>query len=108
MATAEINGAAIVDFPSFHRECQQALGFPDSYTGTMDAWVDCLSYLRDEDGMTRFRLKPSELLDLVIVNAEAMRAQVPDILEEVTYCIAGINERYEDYGEKPALRLVLR
>ena len=108
MATAEINGAAIVDFPSFHRECQQALGFPDSYSGTMDAWVDCLSYLRDEDGMTRFRLKPNEVLDLVIVGAEAMRAQVPDILEEITYCVAGINERYEDYGEKPALRLVLR
>ncbi|MBA5607208.1 barstar family protein [Duganella sp. FT3S] len=108
MATAEINGAAIVDFPTFHQACQQALGFPDSYTGTMDAWVDCLSYLRDEDGMTRFRLKPNELLDIVIVDAEAMRTQVPDILEEVTYCVAGINERYEDYGEKPALRLVLR
>lgn len=108
MATAEINGAAIVDFTTFHQACQQALGFPDSYTHTMDGWVDCLSYLRDEDGMTRFRLKPNELLDIVIVDAEAMRARVPDILEEVTYCVAGINERYEDYGEKPALRLVLR
>ncbi|MBA5689611.1 barstar family protein [Rugamonas apoptosis] len=108
MATAEINGAAIVDFTTFHQACRQALGFPDSYTHTMDGWVDCLSYLRDEDGMTRFRLKPNELLDIVIVDAEAMRAKVPDILEEVTYCVAGINERYEDYGEKPALRLVLR
>ncbi|HEU4844970.1 MAG TPA: barstar family protein [Burkholderiaceae bacterium] len=108
MATAEINGAAIVDFTSFHRECQAALGFPDSYTHTMDGWVDCLSYLRDEDGMTRFRLKPNEVLELVIKDAAAMGAQVPDIMEEITYCVAGINERYEDYGEKPALRLSLR
>ncbi len=108
MATAEINGAAIVDFTSFHRECQAALGFPDSYSHTMDGWVDCLSYLRDEDGMTRFRLKPNEVLELVIKDAATMGAQVPDIMEEITYCVAGINERYEDYGEKPALKLVLR
>jgi hypothetical protein len=36
-----------------------------------------------------------------------MQGQAPDILEEMTFCIAGINERYEDYGEKPALALVL-
>ena len=108
MATAELNGAAIVDFPTFHAECRTAFGFPDSYSATMDAWVDCLSYLRDADGMTRFRLKPAELLEIVIKDAEAMRQQVPDILEEVTYCVAGINERYEDYGERPALKLILR
>ena len=108
MATAELNGAAITDFPSFHAACKAAMGFPDSYSATMDAWVDCLSYLRDEDGMTRFRLKPNEVLEIVIKDAAAMRAAVPDILEEVTYCVAGLNERYEDYGEKPALKLTLR
>jgi hypothetical protein len=74
----------------------------------MDAWVDCLSYLRDEDGMTKFRLGPNEVLDIVVKDSAAMHARVPELLEEMTYCIAGINERYEDYGEKPALRLTLR
>ena len=108
MATAQLNGAAIKDFTTFHAECRAAFGFPDTYGDTMDAWVDCLSYLRDDDGMTKFRLKPNEVLEIVIVDAAAMRAAVPDILEEVTYCIGGINERYEDYGEKPALKLTLR
>ncbi|MES2259904.1 MAG: barstar family protein [Pseudomonadota bacterium] len=108
MATAELNGAAITDFSSFHAECRAAFGFPDTYGDTMDAWVDCLSYLRDEDGMTKFRLKPNEVLDIVIKDTVAMQKQVPDILEELTFCVAGINERYEDYGEKPALKLVLR
>ena len=108
MASAELNGAAIVDFPTFHAQCRAALGFPDSYSDTMDAWVDCLSYLRDADGMTRFRLKSSELLEIVVKDSEQMRKQVPDILEEMTFCIAGINERYEDYGERPALKLILR
>lgn len=108
MATAELNGAAITDFASFHAACKVALGFPDSYSNTMDAWVDCLSYLRDEDSMSKFRLKPNEVLEIVIKDGAAMQAAVPDILEEVTYCVAGINERYEDYGEKPALKLTLR
>ncbi|WP_374362056.1 barstar family protein [Pseudoduganella danionis] len=108
MATAELNGAAITDFASFHAACKAALGFPETYSNTMDAWVDCLSYLRDDDSMSKFRLKPNEVLEIVIKDGAAMQAAVPDILEEVTYCVAGINERYEDYGEKPALKLTLR
>jgi RNAse (barnase) inhibitor barstar len=108
MASAELNGASILGWDTFHSECQQAFGFPDTYGKTMDAWVDCLSYLRDEDGMTKFRLKPNEVLEIVVKDAAAMRERVPDLLEEMTFCVAGINERYEDYGEKPALALVLR
>ena len=108
MASAELNGASILGWDTFHSECRQAFGFPDFYASTMDAWVDCLSYLRDEDGMTRFRLAPDEVLQIVVKDAAQMRERVPELLEEMTFCIAGINERYEDYGEKPALALVLK
>lgn len=108
MATAELNGAAIKDTGSFHAACKAAMGFPDTYGNSMDAWVDCLSYLRDEDSMSRFRLKPNEVLEIVIKDAAAMQAAVPELLEEISYCVAGLNERYEDYGEKPALKLTLR
>jgi len=108
MASAELNGASILGWDTFHTESRQAFGFPAFYANTIDAWVDCLSYLRDEDGMTRFRLKPDEVLEIVVKDAAAMRERVPDLLDEMTFCIAGINERYEDYGEKPALLLVLK
>ncbi|HEY1043088.1 MAG TPA: barstar family protein [Telluria sp.] len=108
MAQAELNGEAIVDWDSFHAESRRAFGFPDEYTNTMDAWVDCLSYLRDADGMSRFRLAENEVLTIVINGSAAMRVTVPEILEEMSFCIGGINERYEDYGEPPALRLELR
>jgi hypothetical protein len=108
MASAELNGGSILGWDTFHSESKQAFGFPDYYGHTMDAWVDCLSYLRDEDGMTKFRLKPNEVLEIVVKDSAAMRERVPDLLEEMTFCIAGINERYEDYGEKPALALVLK
>jgi hypothetical protein len=108
MASVELDGAAIDSWERFHAACKQAFGFPDYYANTIDAWVDCLSYLRDADGMTKFRLKPSEMLEIVVKDSTLMRAKVPDLLDEVTFCVAGINERYEDYGEKPALALVLR
>jgi hypothetical protein len=105
MATATLNGAAIASADAFHAESRAAFGFPASYSNSIDAWVDCLSYLRDEENMTRFRLKPNEVLEVVITDAAKMPA---DLLEEITYCVGGINERYEDYGEKPALKLTLR
>ncbi len=108
MATAELDGAVIDGWESFHAESRKAFGFPDSYSNTIDGWVDCLSYLRDADGMSKFHLKPNEKLEIVIKDSSLMRAKAPDLLEEVTFCVAGINERYEDYGEKPALALVLR
>lgn len=108
MASVELNGAAIAGWDDFHAQCKTAFGFPEYYANTVDAWVDCLSYLRDPDGMTRFRLGPNEELSIVVKDAGALRARAPDLLEEITFCVAGINERYEDYGEKPALKLVLQ
>jgi len=108
MASVQLNGAAIADEAAFHAESRRAFGFPASYAGTIDAWIDCLSYLRDDENMTQFRLKPNEVLEIVITDGPALQQRLPDLLEEIAFCIGGINERYEDYGEKPALKLVLR
>lgn len=105
MATATLNGAAIASADDFHSQSREAFGFPQFYSNSIDAWVDCLSYLRDEENMTKFRLKDNEVLEIVITDSAKMPA---DLLEEITYCVGGINERYEDYGERPALKLTLR
>ena len=108
MAVAELNGAAIADETSFHQQSREAFGFPATYADSIDAWVDCMSYLRDDENMTKFRLKPNEVLEIVILEADKLKAAAPDLLEELAFCVGGINERYEDYGEKPALELVLK
>lgn len=108
MAVAELNGAAILDEAAFHQQSRAAFGFPADYADSIDAWVDCMSYLRDDENMTKFRLKADEVLEIVILDADKLKAQAPELLEELSFCIGGINERYEDYGEKPALELVLR
>lgn len=107
MTVVRLNGEAMTDWDAFHRTCKAEFGFPDFYGCNMDAWVDCLSYLRDEEGMTKFRLKPNEKLQITITNAEILRTKAPDILAELAFCIEAINERYADYGETPALELKL-
>lgn len=108
MAKVTLQGDTITDWTSFHQASRQAFGFPDFYGNNMDAWIDCLSYLRDEDGMTAFRLQPTEILQIEVLHAEQLRKNAPDILAEMTFCVAVVNERYEDYGEAPALELLLR
>lgn len=107
MAKTQIDGKNIRDWDSFHDECQRAFGFPEFYGRNLDAWVDCLSYLRDADGMTRFKLDSNEKLEITILHAAQMREEVPDIFDEISFCVGGINERYQDYGEEPALALIL-
>ena len=110
MHTSIITIAAdqITDWNSFHSVFQAALGFPDFHGRNMNAWVDCLSYLRDDDGMSKFRLTENEVLQIELLHAEQLRQTAPEILEELEFCVAAINERYDDYGEKPALSLLLR
>ena len=108
MAKVQLDGSTITDWTGFHTACKQAFGFPDFYGNNMDAWVDCLSYLRDDDGMTRFKLDADEILEIELLHADSLRQRAPDIFDELTFCIDGINERYADYGEKPALKIVLR
>ena len=108
MAIVRLNGASITDWPALHSACRNAFGFPEFYGCNMDAWIDCLSYLRDDDGMSRFRLKPDETLRIEVSDAGLMRQSAPEILDELEFCVGVINDRYADYGENPALELVLR
>lgn len=108
MPTVRLDGSTLIDWDAFHTASHAAFGFPDFYGRNMSAWIDCLSYLRDEDGMSKFRLKPDEMLTIEVLNSATLRQQVPEIIEELTFCVSAINERYDDYGEKPALLLQLR
>ena len=107
MATVHLNGEQLTTWEEFHAQCQGAFGFPDFYGRNLDAFIDCLSYLRDDDGMSKFRLKPNEKLRIEVKQSEVLRQKAPDILAELAFCIDALNERYADYGELPALELAL-
>jgi RNAse (barnase) inhibitor barstar len=108
MANVQLDGVAIRDWLSFHRECQTKFGFPEFYGRNMDAWIDCLSTLRNDDGMSAFTLAPDETLQIEITNSSVLRNQAAQIFDALPDCVDAVNERYIENGEKPAVELVFR
>ena len=107
MATARLNTETITDWRSFHEACRDAFGFPDFYGMNMNAWIDCLSYLHEGDGMSRFHLAEGEMLHVEIPAAGAFNAHLSEIFDALVECSAAVNRRYVESGEPPALSLVL-
>ncbi len=108
MARVRLNTAVITGWESFHSECQRALGFPALYGRNMDAWIDCLTYLRDgpEANLSGVRLAAGELLELELPDAEALRERLPEVVEALYDCAAFVNRRYVEIGKPVALALV--
>ncbi len=96
------------DWSSFHKESQEKFGFPDFYGRNLDAWVDCLSGVRDDDGMSSIALTSDEVLQIELVNSDMLRKKAPHILNALQECVEAVNERYAEDGESPPLQLELR
>lgn len=103
-----LDGREIGNWPAFHDACRAAFGFPDFYGRNMDAWIDCLSGLRDDDGMSAFVLGADEVLEVEVQHADALRRRAPAILDGLEDCTAEVNERCAENGEKPVISLLLR
>ena len=106
MATARLHTEAITDWQSFHEACREAFGFPDFYGMSMNAWIDCLAYLDESDGMSRFHLAEGEMLHVELSAAASFNARVPEIFDALVECSAAVNRRYAESGKPPALSLV--
>ncbi|RZI41424.1 barnase inhibitor [Herbaspirillum sp. HC18] len=107
MPVVALDAHSINNWNTFHAECQVAFGFPDVYGRNMDAWIDCMCGLRDDDGMTRFVLEPNEVLEIVVLHSDALRRRAPDILEALRASTEEVNERCAENGQKSVLKLVL-
>jgi hypothetical protein len=72
----------------------------------MNAWIDCLTYVREGDGMSRYVLGPDEPLVIEVSETEDLNGRLPEVVEALVACSAAVNRRQIDVGEKPALHLV--
>jgi RNAse (barnase) inhibitor barstar len=106
MAVAKIDASKILDWPTFHSQCAVAFGFPDFYGQNMNAWVDCLSYLTEGDGMSRFVLTEGELLFIHIEHFKEFSTRLQGISSALLECTASTNQRYIESGDIPRLVLV--
>ncbi|MEP6609167.1 MAG: barstar family protein [Burkholderiaceae bacterium] len=107
MASVTLDTTAIHDFESFHRECKRSFGFPGFYGRNMNAWIDCLSYLPDGDGLSSFELLAGEQLFIRVPNFEAFSRRVPEVSTGLLECVAFVNRRYIEANDVPRLVIVL-
>jgi len=108
MAKARLDGSEIRDWNSFHDASARELGFPSFYGCNLDAWMDCLTYLDEGDGMSRFTLAPGEVLELEVIASDDLKRRAPDIVDALMDCVRFVNQRYVDHGKDPLIRLVLK
>ena len=66
MITVQIDLSHIRDWPAFHAEFKQKMGFPEYYGNNLYAWIDCMSdHSRpDQPGMTEVEVPRGEHLVL--------------------------------------------
>jgi len=107
-ASACLDGRTLTGMPALHRECRREFGLPDFYGNNISALIDCLSGVRDHDGMSRFALAPDELLDITVTDADLVRQQAPQVLAALEGVVEEVNLRHTETGAPPALRLLLR
>jgi hypothetical protein len=106
MATVQLETESITDWQSFHAACQEVFGFPDFYGMNMDAWIDCLSYLDEDSGMTRFNLAKGEKLHIEVTSTESFNRRLPEIFGALVECSAFVNRGYVDDGGESVVSLV--
>jgi hypothetical protein len=101
MATAVLDTAPIRDWDTFHDACRAAFGFPDFYGRNGNAFIDCLNYIDEGDGMSRFHLAPGETLTIEVHGAGGFIARAPEQALALFEWVGDVNENFLDQG-KPA------
>ena len=108
MATAILDTRAITDWASFHDACQAAFGFPEFYGRNVNAFIDCLNYVDEGDGMSRFHLAPGETLTIEVLEADEFATRAPDQALAILAWTGFVNQNAIADGKPPRLLLLAR
>ena len=60
----------------------------------MNAWIDCLTYVREDDGMSRFQLAEDEMLQIEVSDTKEFNSRLPEVFDAFVECSASVNTRY--------------
>ena len=103
----EIPASKIRDWDTFHDVFAAVLGFPEFYGRNMDAWIDCLTYADEDDGMRAVVVPPGEVLTLQLAGAAEFAERCPEQYAAVVECSAFVNWRRIEAGQRPIVALSL-
>ena len=104
----EVDASEILDWPSFHSVFAKAFGFPAFYGRNLNAWIDCLTYVEQDDGMSAIVLAPGESLDLLVRNGKNWGKAAPDVVAGFSDAVDAVNQRISAAGADPRIRVTLQ
>jgi hypothetical protein len=105
MPIVDVPVSKITDWSSFHDVFAETLGFPGFYCRNMDAWIDCLTYRDEDDGMASVVVPPGDVLTLQLDAGRDFAARCPDQDAALIESAALVNRRRIGGGERPILTL---
>ena len=105
MKIVKIDCNEISDWESFHEYFKRVFGFPDFYGANMNAWIDCLTYLDEDDGMCEIKIRKGSVLTLQLENVDSFKIRCNEMYDALIECSAFVNYRRIDLGGEPILVL---
>ena len=106
MAMIRMETGNITDWVSFHSTCREAFGFPEFYGNNKDAFIDCLTYIDERDGMSNIVLGNGEMLKIELKSGVDFRERLPEIYQWLIDAIAEVNDWFIDEGKPKKISLV--
>jgi hypothetical protein len=78
--------------------CKEAFGFPDFYGANMNAFIDCLTYIDEGDGMSNIVLRDGEVLRIDLLSSDDLFTRLPEIANGLVDAVLSINARFIEDG----------
>jgi RNAse (barnase) inhibitor barstar len=105
MKIVKIDCSKITGWKIFHQVFKDRFGFPDFYGENMNAWIDCMSNLDEDTGMTNIRLEKGQILTLQLDNVKEFSKEFPELYAAIIECSSFVNYRRIEQGDNPILAL---
>ncbi len=102
MPVVRIDASRIRAWDSFHDVFASTFGFPGFYGRNMNAWIDCMTDLSEDTGMTTVR---GSATDPVVIHFDNVDAMPAEILQALTEAVAFVNWRRLEVGN-PAILIL--
>jgi RNAse (barnase) inhibitor barstar len=101
-----VNGATIVNWPSFHDEFSRAFRFFEGYGRNRDAWIDCMTDLHGPKALSGLRLPTGESIEIVLNDSATVAKSHPEIFAELLRLVRYANNLYAEAQKDVRITLI--
>lgn len=102
----KIDFERIIDWETFHSVFSEAMGFPDFYGNNNNAWIDCMSYLDEDTGMTKIIVEPGQSLNIIVSGTKVAIESASEVFLGFIDIVAAVNRRYIEANTTTRLKII--